>query len=284
MIRNTRRSFFLSPVRLVRQGDNLVVERVGKFHRVLTPGFRFVWPLIEGGMTVSRQTHVVAIEPQGAVTNDHTPVSMGVSAWVTVKDPFEACYNQRDLNKAISQLLQSLVRTSVGQRSITDMFNSRHSIREQIAAAFDEATTKWGVSCTGLEIQNIDVSPDTRKSMEHVTIAQREREAAMTNADAEFYTTQRVADAKYYEAIKAAEAQRDAKLLLAKGDADAVRTLAEVTTVDHTNAMTFVLARAGFETLKDLGAKGNTFILGGGKDDDPMKQLLSMALVHKKQQ
>ena len=208
---------FLS-VKIVRQSEVYIIERLGKFHKVADAGITIIIPFIDHVRSiVSLKQQTLDIAPQQVITKDNVTITINTVVFYRIVDPAKAVYEIQNLRKGIEYLSVTTMRDLVGKMDLDSTFSSRDLINNNLRAILDEATTKWGCDIDRVEVQDIMPPADIRDAMEKQMNAERnERQAAVLKAEGE-------RDA----AILRAEAEKEAKVRKAAGEAEAIKKVAE---------------------------------------------------------
>ncbi|NUS09455.1 MAG: SPFH/Band 7/PHB domain protein, partial [Nonomuraea sp.] len=174
----------LRSVRQVPQQRNDVVERLGKYHRTLTPGLNILVPFIDAVRTkVDLREQVVSFPPQPVITSDNLVVSIDTVLYFKVVDPVKATYEIANFLQAIEQLTVTTLRNVIGSMDLERALTSREEVNRHLSVVLDETTGRWGVKVTRVEIKAIEPPPSIRDSMEKQMRAERDRRAAILTAE-----------------------------------------------------------------------------------------------------
>ncbi len=203
-------------VRIVRPYERGLVERLGKFQRVLPPGLNLIWPLFDTVRKVDMREVVLDVPPQMVITKDNVGVEVDAVIWAQVTDPFRAYYEISNYIIAATKLAQTNLRNVIGELDLDASLSSRDQINGQLRDVLDDATDKWGVKINRVELQRIDPPTDITAAMSRQMKAERDKRAAILDAEAI-----RQAD------ITKAEGFKQAAILEAEGYATAVKTKAD---------------------------------------------------------
>ncbi|HEU0303620.1 MAG TPA: SPFH domain-containing protein [Gaiellaceae bacterium] len=211
-------------VRIVSQATAGVVERLGRYSRTLDPGIHFLVPFIDRVRElVDLREQVVAFPPQPVITQDNVTISIDTVFYFTVTDPFRATYEVANLLFAIEQLTITTLRNVIGSLSLEDALTSRDKINADLRIVLDEATERWGIRVNRIELKSIDPPASIQEAMEKQMRAERDRRAAILNAEGVKQSEILTAEGEKQAAILRAEGEREALILKAQGQAEAVR-------------------------------------------------------------
>lgn len=236
--------FVAKGVVIVQQAEVVIVERLGKFDRVLESGFNFIIPVIEApraidwkvtqkgfdGTTysiVQKRTRIDLREAvydfprQNVITKDNVSISINALLYFQIVDPKSAVYEIQNLPEAIEKLTQTNLRNLVGQLDLDESLVSRDKINHELRAILDDATNKWGVKVNRVELQDIIPPTDIQTAMEKQMKAERDRRAAILEAEGLKKSAVLKAEGEKEAAINRAEGEKQANILKAEGVAQA---------------------------------------------------------------
>ena len=229
---------------IVQQAEVVIVERLGKFDRVLESGFNFIIPIIEApraidwkvtqkgfdGTTYSiiqKRTKIDLREAvydfprQNVITKDNVTITINALLYFQIVDPKSAVYEIQNLPDAIEKLTQTNLRNLVGQLDLDESLVSRDKINHELRAILDDATNKWGVKVNRVELQDIIPPSDIQSAMEKQMKAERDRRAAILEAEGLKKSAVLKAEGEKEAAINRAEGEKQANILRAEGIAQA---------------------------------------------------------------
>jgi regulator of protease activity HflC (stomatin/prohibitin superfamily) len=203
-------------IRIIRPHERGLVERLGKFQRVLEPGLNIVFPLTDRVMKIDMREVVIDVPPQLVITRDNVNVEVDGIIYCQVTDPFRSKYEIANYMRAATKLAQTNLRNVIGEMDLDAFLSSRDEINGQLRDVMDQATDKWGVKVNRIELQRIDPPQDIANAMSRQMKAERDKRAAILEAEG-----QRQSD------ITRAEGHRQSEILEAEGSAQAVKTKAD---------------------------------------------------------
>ena len=203
-------------LKIVTQFEKGLVERFGRFDRMVDPGLRIIIPFIERIRRVDMREQVVDVPPQEVITKDNVVVTVDAVVYYQATDPVKLKYNVANFILAATKLAQTNLRNIVGELQLDEALTSRDMINAQLRAVLDEATDVWGTRVVRVEIQRIDPPPDITEAMHRQMKAERDRRATVTEAEGEKRA-----------AILRAEGVKQARILEAEGNAQAIKEIAE---------------------------------------------------------
>ena len=213
-------------VRIVPQARAGVVERLGRYSRTLTPGLAIVVPFVDRVRDMmDLREQVVSFDPQPVITEDNLVVSIDSVIYFQVTDAKAATYEIADYIQAIEQLTVTTLRNVIGGMALERTLTSRDEINSELRGVLDEATGKWGIRVNRVELKAIDPPASIKDTMEKQMRADREKRAAILNAEGVKQSQILTAEGEKQSAILRAEGQRQAAILQAEGQAKAIDTV-----------------------------------------------------------
>ncbi|WP_415080867.1 SPFH domain-containing protein [Micropruina sp.] len=224
-------------LKVVRQQQVGIVERLGKFRRTLDPGPHLLVPLIDNvRYTMDMREAVVPFPPQGVITEDNLMVSIDSVIYFQVVDPVRAAYEAQNYIQAIEQLTMTTLRNIIGGLDLEQTLTSREEINAKLRAVLDEATGKWGIKVNRVELRSIEPPATIRDAMEKGARAERDKRAAILLAEGQRQSqilsasgdreaSILRAQGERESAVLRAQADRQAKMLRAEGEAQAITTV-----------------------------------------------------------
>ncbi|NPC73299.1 SPFH/Band 7/PHB domain protein [Corallococcus exiguus] len=271
-------------VRIVPQAKVMVVERLGKFHHVASSGLNILIPFMDSpramemraGNRFTRNTlvdlreQVMGFETVQVITHDNVNMEVGSVIYYQIVDPGRALYQVENLALAIEQLTMTNLRNVMGGLTLDQTLTSRETVNTKLRMVLDEATEKWGVKVTRVELREIEPPQAIKAAMAKQMTAERERRAEVTKAEGDKAAAILQAEGEKISRILRAEAERDAEIaraeghkravmLEAEGKAEATRLTFEAI---HTGRATpEVLALRYLETLQELGKGDNKMFI-----------------------
>lgn len=210
-------------VRVVSQATALVVERLGKFHSVLPAGLHIIIPVIDNVRArVDLREQVVAFQPQSVITSDNVMVSIDSVVYYQITDPVMVTYEIANYIAAIEQLTATTLRNVIGTMNMDQALVSRDTINRQLSGVLDEATGKWGIKVSRVELKTIEPSASIQKAMEQQMRAEREKRATVLTAQGVRESQILEAEGEKQSAILRAEGEAQAAITRAQGEAEAI--------------------------------------------------------------
>jgi len=217
-------------VRIVPQQSAWVVERFGKFHKVLEPGFRLIVPFSDSvAYRHSLKEVPLDIAEQVCITRDNTQLAVDGIIYYQVVDPKLASYGSSDYTLAISQLAQTALRSEIGKMELDKTFESREETNHKVVSVLDEAGRTWGVKVLRYEIKNLTPPEAILRSMQAQITAEREKRALIAKSEGQKQQEINLAEGQKQADILKSEGEKTAAINKAQGEAIAVTTVAEAT-------------------------------------------------------
>jgi regulator of protease activity HflC (stomatin/prohibitin superfamily) len=213
-------------IRIVPQARAGVVERLGRYSRTLNPGLTIVVPFVDRiREMIDLREQVVSFQPQPVITEDNLVVSIDTVIYFQVTDPKAATYEIANYIQGIEQLTVTTLRNVIGGMALEETLTSRDQINGQLRGVLDEATGKWGIRVNRVELKAVDPPMSIKDSMEKQMRADRDKRAAILNAEGVKQSQVLTAEGDKQSAILRAEGKRQAMMLEAEGQAKAIDTV-----------------------------------------------------------
>lgn len=266
-------------VKFVPQQEAWIIERMGKFNRILEPGLNFLWPFIDSVKYVQTLKEMaIDIPKQSAITKDNVSVSIDGVLYLRVMDAYKASYNVEDPAFAITQLAQTTMRSELGKISLDSLFRERETLNIQIVEAVNRAAEIWGISCLRYEIRDIRLPQRVQEAMQMQVEAERKKRAAILESEgdrdsrinsAEGQKRSKIlaSEANKIEQINSAEGTASAVLLKARARAEALKAVSEVLAKGGADAASFEVAEQYMKAFSGLAKECNTLILPSNAAD-----------------
>ncbi|KAM7166068.1 stomatin-like protein 2, mitochondrial [Macrochelys suwanniensis] len=267
-------------VLFVPQQEAWVVERMGRFHRILEPGLNFLIPLLDRIRYVqSLKEIVINVPEQSAVTLDNVTLQIDGVLYLRIMDPYKASYGVEDPEYAVTQLAQTTMRSELGKISLDKVFRERESLNACIVDAINQASDYWGIRCLRYEIKDIHVPPRVKESMQMQVEAERRKRATVLESEGTRESDINVAEGRKQAQILASEAEKaeqinkaageaNAMLAKAKAKAEAIRLLADALTQQNGNAAaSLAVAEQYVSAFSKLAKDSNTILLPSNTGD-----------------
>jgi regulator of protease activity HflC (stomatin/prohibitin superfamily) len=213
-------------ITIIHQAEKGIVERLGRYKETLDPGLRFLVPFIDAlRARIDMRETVLDVEPQAVITKDNVGITVDAVVYYYVTDAKAVRYEVANFYVALSKLAQTNLRNLVGDMSLDETLGSRERINASLRTTLDEATDKWGVKVTRVEVKEILPPSDITEAMSKQMKAEREKRA--TILDAEAYRQKQIlqAEGDKQNAILVAEGDKQSAILRAEGEAKAIETV-----------------------------------------------------------
>lgn len=278
--------FAVQGLKIIRQGETKVIERLGRYHSTLSSGINIIWPILDRPrkvytryvvtrmngttQTLIRMSDVIDLREQvydfpeqSVITKDNVTTSINALLYFQITDPFKSVYEIENLPNAIEKLTQTTLRNIIGELELDETLTSRDTINSRLREVLDEATNKWGVKVNRVELQDITPPESVRRAMEQQMQAERERRAKILKAEGDKTSKILYSEGEKEAQINQAKAQKEsqilmaqgeaeAKILQAKAEAEAIEKLAEAIKGTSSDPASYQIALKYIETLKEM--------------------------------
>ena len=215
-------------IKVVRQSEVYIIERLGRFHKVADAGLTIIIPFLDKVRSVvSLKQQTMDIPPQGVITSDNVTITIDTVVFYKITDPAKAVYEIQSLKKGIEYLAITTIRDIVGKMELDETFSSRDQINDKLRVILDEATDAWGCKIDRVEIKDITPPADIRDAMEKQMNAERNKRALILEAEGERQSAITLAEGRKQAAILDAEADRESRIRRATGEAEAIKQVAD---------------------------------------------------------
>ena len=262
-------------VRLVPQGSKWVVQRLGKYHKTLNPGLNILIPYVDNvAYKVTTKDQVLDIHSQEVITMDNAVILANAVAFINVLSPEKAVYGVENYHLAIQNLVQTSLRSIIGEMALDSALSSRDSIKSKLKEAISDDISDWGITLKTVEIQDIKPSQTMQKAMEEQAAAERERRATVTRSGGEKEAAILEAEGR----LEASKRDAQAQVVLAEATQTAITKVTEAITDQELPAM-YLLGEKYINSIQDMATSPNAKtvllpadlpsalrgLLGGGK-------------------
>lgn len=245
-------------VRIVPQGSKHVVQRLGKYHATLAPGLNIIIPYIDTvAYKVTTKDIVLDIPSQEVITKDNVVIIANAVAYINIVSPEKAVYGVEDYELAIRNLVQTSLRSIVGEMNLDDALSSRDQIKAKLKASISDDISDWGITLKTVEIQDINPTETMQASMEDQAAAERDRRAVVTRAEGQKQAAILEADGR----LEASRRDAEAKVVLAEATREAI---AKVTAAieDKELPAVYLLGERYVDAMQNLSKSDNAkFVL-----------------------
>lgn len=259
---------------IVPQQQVWIVERLGKFNRRLHPGASWIIPLIDAvSYRHSLKEEAIDVPEQTAVTQDNVSVILDGIVYVKVIDPFLASYGVKNPLYALTQLVQTTMRSEIGKIPLDKAFEERESLNAKMVEAVNQAAVSWGIQCLRYEVKDIKMPEDIRKAMELQMTAERQKRARILESEGLRQSHINESEGQRQAQINIAEGAQVEQIYRARGEAEAIELLAEATAKGMERianvlykeggeeAAALQIAEKYIEAFRHLAKEGNTILL-----------------------
>ncbi len=276
--------FLYKGIRIVRQAETIVIERLGKYYKTLNSGINIIIPIfdrarpIEWKYTIEGPNRTTIIKKvltpridlretvydfprQNVITRDNVVLEINALLYFQVTDPAKAVYEIASLPDAIEKLTQTTLRNVIGELDLDETLSSRDTINAKLRAILDEATDKWGVKVNRVELQDINPPMEIKEAMEKQMRAERDKRAAILTAEGQKRAKILEAEGFKQSQINRAEGEKKAKILIAEGEAEAISKITQAISESGGNPTTYLIAIKYIEALKDMSIGKDTKIV-----------------------
>lgn len=240
-------------VRIVPQGYKWIVQRLGKYHTTLNPGLNFVIPYVdEVAYKVTTKDIVLDIPSQEVITRDNAVLLMNAVAYINITTPVNAVYGIENYTWAIQNLVQTSLRSIVGEMDLDDALSSRDHIKAKLKAAISDDISDWGITLKTVEIQDIQPSSTMQAAMEAQAAAERQRRATVTKADGEKQAAILEADGR----LEASRRDAEAQVVLAESSQRAIEMVTSAVG-DKEIPVAYLLGEQYVKAMQDMSKSNN---------------------------
>lgn len=270
-------------IKIVPQSSVLLIERLGRFHRVAQSGLNIIVPFFEApravywtnvrpGLTsIDLREQYIDLPPQPVITRDNVTINVDSVVYWQITDPIKSVYEVADLVGGIIQLTITGMRSVMGEMDLDHTLSSREEINSKLRMILDEATDKWGVKVTRVDVKNINPPEDVRITMEKQMTAERnrralilqaegEKQAAITRAEGEKQAAITRSQGEKESAILQADGAAQARLMAANAEAQAIQQIAQmIGNADQTAQ--YLITQRYIESLRDMTRTQNSKVI-----------------------
>lgn len=241
-------------INIVPQGEEWVVERLGKFSRTLEPGLNIIVPYVDYiRQKITTRDIILDIPQQEVITRDNAVILTNAVTFIRVTNPRDALYGIEDFEMAIQQLVMTTLRSILGEMSLDEALSNRDQIKTRLKDQIVDDVADWGVTVKSVEIQDISPSASMQDSMERQAAAERERRAIETTAEGNKNAAILEADGK----LEAAKREAKAQVALANASAEAIKVISD-NIVDKELPAMFLLGDRYITSLEKISQSANS--------------------------
>lgn len=240
-------------IRIVPQGYKWIVQRLGKYHQTLEPGLNFIIPYVDDvAYKVTTKDIVLDIPSQEVITRDNVVIIANAVAYINIVQPERAVYGIEDYEQGIRNLVQTSLRSIIGEMDLDNALSSRDQIKAHLKAAISDDIADWGITLKTVEIQDINPSDTMQMAMEEQAAAERQRRATVTRADGQKQAAILEADGR----LEASRRDAEAQVVLAKGSEESIRLINNA--IDEREMpIVYLLGEQYIKAMRDMAESDN---------------------------
>ncbi|KAL0078779.1 hypothetical protein F4703DRAFT_1778091 [Phycomyces blakesleeanus] len=267
-------------IKFVPQQEAWIVERMGRFHRMLEPGLNILIPIIDRIKYVKTlKETAVEVPSQSAITQDNVTLELDGVLYFRIMDPFKASYGVEDAEFAITQLAQTTMRAEIGQMTLDRTLAERGHLNANIVDAINSAAEDWGIRCLRYEIRDIHPPAKVVESMHQQVSAERTKRAQILESEGARQAAINVAEGRKQATILASEAEKSEKINMAAGEAEAILLKAQasakgievvaraINSDNGSDAVSMSIAEKYVEAFGKMAKEGTTMIVPSATND-----------------
>ncbi len=270
-------------IKIVPQSSVLLIERLGRFHRVAASGLNIIVPFFEspravywsnvrpGQTSIDLREQFIDLPPQPVITRDNVTINVDSVVYWMITDPIKAVYEINDLVGSLVQLTITGMRSVMGEMDLDHTLSSRDQINSKLRLILDEATDKWGVKVTRVDVKNINPPEDVRITMEKQMTAERNRRALILQAEGDKQAAITRAEGEKQAAITRSEGEKESAILQAEGAAQArlraasaeAQAIAQISGAIGNSEQTtqYLITSRYIESLRDMTRTQNSKVI-----------------------
>lgn len=240
-------------VRIVAQGEEWIVERLGKYHTTLLPGLNVIIPYLDQvRYKLVTKDIILDVEEQEVITKDNAVIITNAIAFIKITDPVKAVYGVTNFSEAIRNMIMTTLRSIIGEMNLDEALTNRDTIKARLRESIADEAIDWGLTVKSVEIQDIKPSESMQRAMEAQASAERERKAMVTRAEGTKQSTILNAEAQ----LESARLQAEAQVTLATASAEAIKRVAVALGSDDA-PVRYLLGEKYIQTLGNLATSDN---------------------------
>ena len=241
-------------VRIVPQGEEWIVERLGKYHGTLLPGLNIIIPYLDlVRYKLVTKDIILDVQEQEVITKDNAVILTNAIAFIKITDPIKAVYGVTDFSEAIRNMIMTTLRSIIGEMNLDEALSNRDKIKIRLRESIADEAIDWGLTVKSVEIQDIKPSESMIRAMEAQASSERERKAVVIRAEGTKQSTILNAEAQ----LQAARLQAEAQVTLADASAESIKRVAAALGSDDA-PVRYLLGEKYIKTLGDLASSENS--------------------------
>jgi regulator of protease activity HflC (stomatin/prohibitin superfamily) len=244
-------------VRIVPQGEEWIVERLGKYFGTLKPGLNIIIPYLDKvAYKLVTKDIILDVQEQEVITRDNAVILTNAIAFLKVTDPVKAVYGVTDFSEAIRNMIMTTLRSIIGEMELDEALSSRDKIKARLREMIADEAVDWGLTVKSVEIQDIKPSASMQKAMEQQASAERERKAVVTRAEGAKQAAILEAEAR----LESSKRDANAQVMLAEASAESIRRVTAAIGTE-TAPMLFLLGEKYIASLERMGSTDNAKVV-----------------------
>ena len=241
-------------VRIVPQGEEWIVERLGKYNGTLLPGLNIIIPYLDlVRYKLVTKDIILDVQEQEVITKDNAVILTNAIAFIKITDPIKAVYGVTDFSEAIRNMIMTTLRSIIGEMNLDEALSNRDKIKIRLRESIADEAIDWGLTVKSVEIQDIKPSESMIRAMEAQASSERERKAVVIRAEGTKQSTILNAEAQ----LQAARLQAEAQVTLADASAESIKRVAAALGGDDA-PVRYLLGEKYIKTLGDLASSQNS--------------------------
>ena len=243
--------------RIVPQGEEWIVERLGKYYGTLKPGLNIIIPYLDQvAYKLVTKDIILDVQEQEVITRDNAVILTNAIAFLKVTDPVKAVYGVTDFSEAIRNMIMTTLRSIIGEMELDEALSSRDKIKARLREMIADEAVDWGLTVKSVEIQDIKPSESMQRAMEQQASAERERKAVVTRAEGAKQAAILEAEAR----LESSKRDANAQVMLAEASAESIRRVAAAVGTE-TAPMLFLLGEKYIASLERMGSTDNAKVV-----------------------
>ena len=244
-------------VRIVPQGEEWIVERLGKYFGTLKPGLNIIIPYLDKvAYKLVTKDIILDVQEQEVITRDNAVILTNAIAFLKVTDPVKAVYGVTDFSEAIRNMIMTTLRSIIGEMNLDEALSNRDKIKARLRESIADEAIDWGLTVKSVEIQDIKPSESMQKAMEQQASAERERKAVVTRAEGAKQAAILEAEAR----LESSKRDANAQVMLAEASAESIRRVTAAIGTE-TAPMLFLLGEKYIASLERMGSTDNAKVV-----------------------